>query len=299
MKVCYVGLGVMGMGMALNIANDDSYEYMVIDVNAKALEQFQEKGIKTSSNISDAAACDLIFLCLPDTKIVQSVLLGENGLLAKLAPGQTLVDMSTISYLAAKEMGELAASKGIAYLDAPVSGHHAKSMDGTLTIMVGGKEETFNEVKPYFDKMGTTVLFMGDYGSGQLTKLINNCAMNICISGFCELMPLGVKLGLPAEKIGEVLMTATGASNASKTLIPKILEGEFAHGFSIDKAYKDMKSMMEVTDEYAVPLPTVLGCLQTYQMSMQDGHGSDYKGAMIKHYEDMLGVKVRKPGFDN
>jgi 3-hydroxyisobutyrate dehydrogenase-like beta-hydroxyacid dehydrogenase len=298
MKVCFVGLGVMGMGMALNLAKGD-FDYRVIDSNPKALEQFKEKGIVVSQNVSDAAACDYIYLCLPDTKVVQSVLLGDNGLLEKMSEGQTLVDCSTISYLAAKEMGELCEKKGVRYIDAPISGHHAKAMDGTLTIMCGGKEEVFNEIKPMLDLMGTTVLYMGGYGCGQLTKMINNCALNICTASFCELLPVGVKLGLPAEKIGEVLMTASGSSYASKTLIPEILEGNFAHGFTLEKAYKDMVSMFEVTGKYALPLPTLYGTMQTYQMALQTGQGDQYKGAMIRFFENMLGVKCRKEGFEN
>lgn len=300
-KVSYIGVGTMGMGMALNLGTKSKaqFDYLVLDVNPVMLEQFDEKGFKTSSNLEDALDSDVIYLCLPNTEIVQSVVLGNDGFIAKMKPGQTLVDCSTISYLAAKEMGEKAEAAGIEYIDAPISGHHAKSMDGTLTIMCGGKEEVFDKIKPMLDMMGSNILYMGGYGCGQLTKMINNCAMNSCISAFCELMPLGVKLGLPAEKIGQVLMVAAGASNASKSLIPEILEGNFAHGFTLDKAYKDMKAMLDVTGKYAVPLPTLYGTMSTYQLALQNGHGDDYKGAMIKFYEDMLGVKCRKPGFED
>lgn len=141
--------------------------------------------------------------------------------------------------------------------------------------------------------MGTTVLYMGDYGAGQLTKMINNCALNICAASFCELMPLGVKLGLDPEKLGEVLMTASGSSYASRLLIPEILKGSFSHGFSLERAYKDMTSMLAVTGTYAVPLPTLSGAMQTYQLALRKGYGGDYKGAMIRFYEELLGVTCR------
>ncbi len=300
-KVSHIGCGVMGMGMALNLGekNNGQFDYLVLDANPKALEQFQEKGWKTSSNLNDALDSDVVFMTLPNTKIVQSVILGEDGFLAGMQPGQILVDCSTISYMAAIEISKKCAEKGVIFMDCPISGHHAKSMAGTLTFMCGGDEATFNKIKPLLDMMGEDIMYMGENGCGQLTKMINNCVMNSCISAFCEMMPLGVKLGLPADKLGHVLTVATGASTGSKTLIPKILEGDFAHGFSLDRAYKDMKSMVEVMSEYSVPLPTFYGTMMTYQLALQEGHGDDYKGAMIKFYEKMLDVKVRKSGFEN
>ncbi|WP_026703356.1 NAD(P)-dependent oxidoreductase [Salibacterium aidingense] len=297
MKVSFIGLGVMGMGMALNLSKGKQggkFDYLVCDINPRSLDPFKEKGLQTTTNTEDTSDSDYIFLCLQNSDIVKKVLLGENGLLSKMKPGQTIVDCSTISYLAVREIYENCDEAGIEYLDCPISGQHAKSMEGTLSIMCGGKEEVFNDVKSMLEMMGTQILYMGEAGAGQLTKMINNCAMNICIASFSELMPVGVKLGLEPEKLGDILMTATGASNASKTLIPKLLKGEFEHGFSLDKAYKDMESMIEVLSKYEIPLPTFNGTMQTYQLALQEGHRDKYKQAMVCFYEDMLGVKVRE-----
>ncbi|WP_100012683.1 NAD(P)-dependent oxidoreductase [Lentibacillus sediminis] len=301
MKVSFIGLGVMGKGMALNLAKgaeEGGYEYLACDTNPQALEDFQKAGLNTSSNIIDATDSDYIFLCLPNLKIVKEVVLGENGILQHIKPGQTIVDFSTISYLGVQEIAEKCQDKGIDFLDCPISGQQAKSMDGTLSIMCGGNEEIFNNIKPLLDKMGSQVLYMGGNGAGQLTKMINNCALNICTASFSELMPVGVKLGLDPEKLGDVLMTATGSSFASKTLIPKVLEGNFEHGFSLDKAYKDMDSMYEVLVKNEIPLPTLNGAMQSYQLALQGGQRDYYKHAMVRFYEDMLGVKVRKEGVE-
>ncbi|WP_181346932.1 NAD(P)-dependent oxidoreductase [Thalassobacillus sp. CUG 92003] len=300
MKVSYIGLGVMGMGMALNLSKGEQegeFEYLACDINPDALEQFEEKGLRTTTDIQNTTDSDYIFLCLQNTEVVKRVLFGENGLLHNLKPGQTIVDFSTISFLGAQEIARICEEAGVNYLDCPISGQHEKSMDGTLSIMCGGKEEVFNVVKPWLDMMGTQVLYMGESGCGQLTKMINNCALNICVASFSELLPVGVNLGLDPEKLGDILMTATGASNASKTLIPKVLKGNFEHGFSLDKAYKDMVSMNEVLTKYEIPLPTLSGTMQTYQLAMQNGHRDKYKQAMICFYEDMLGVKVREKEF--
>jgi 3-hydroxyisobutyrate dehydrogenase-like beta-hydroxyacid dehydrogenase len=302
MKVSFIGLGVMGKGMALNLAKgakEGEYEYLAVDANPAALEDFQKEGLNTSTDLKDTSDSDYIFLCLPNLEIVKEVVLGDNGLLNHLKPGQRIVDFSTISYLGVKEIADTCAEKGIDFLDCPISGQQAKSMDGTLSIMCGGSEEVFNDVKPMLDRMGSQVLYMGESGAGQMTKMINNCALNICTASFSELMPVGVKLGLDPEKLGDVLMTATGSSFASKTLIPKVLEGNFEHGFSLDKAYKDMESMYEVLVKEEIPLPTLNGAMQSYQIALQNGQRDFYKHAMIRFYEDMLDVKVRKEGVES
>lgn len=288
----------MGGGMAMNLVRAGYELRAVTPRSARRLEPFAAAGAQTSMDLLECADSDYILLCLPDTGAVEEALLGEKGLLARLHPGQTVVDCSTIGYLDAKRIGERLEQAGVNFLDAPVSGHRERADSGTLTIMVGGREEVFLQARPILEHMGTTVLYMGGYGAGQLTKMINNCVLNICTASFCELMPLGVKLGLDPEKLGEVLMTASGSSYASRLLIPEILKGSFSHGFSLERAYKDMKGMLEVTGEYAVPLPTLCGTMQTYQLALQKGCGADYKGAMIRFYEDLLGVACRKAGPD-
>ena len=191
------------------------------------------------------------------------------------------------------QLAELLEKQGVDLVDAPVSGHRERALDGTLTIMCGGRREAFDRVKPLLDCMGSTVLYMGPSGSGQLTKMINNCCLNICAASFCELMPLGVKLGLDPEQLGQVLTTASGSSYASKTLIPEILQGNFDHGFTMGRAYKDMEGISQVCARYQVPLPTLSGAMQTYQLALRHGDGERYKGAMIRFYEDLLGVECR------
>lgn len=299
-KVSFIGLGVMGKGMALNLAKGESkkeFIFLACDVNSKALEEFQDNGFRTTTNILDTTDSDYIFLCLPDLDNLKEIILGPKGLLKYMTEGQTIVDFSTISYLETKKIHEKCQSKKVNYLDCPISGQERGSIDGTLSIMCGGDEKKINNIKPMLDRMGSQVLYMGESGSGQLTKMINNCVLNICVASFSELMPVGVKLGLDPEKLGDVLMTATGSSFASKTLIPKVLEGNFEHGFSLDKAYKDMDNMYEVLIKNEIPLPTLNGTMQSYQLALQYEQRDYYKHAIIRFYEDMLDVKVRKEEF--
>lgn len=297
--ITFIGVGTMGGGMAMNLIKA-GYEVRVIASRSRdKLKQFEQAGAKASMNTLDAVDSEYIFMCLPSVESVESVLFGGNGLVKNLTGRHVIIDCSTVGFLYAKDTGEKLEQLGIDYLDAPVSGHKAKADDGTLTIMVGGKKEVFTEILPMFEVMGKNILHMGGYGAGQLTKIINNCALNICTASFCELMPLGVKMGLDPEKIGEVLMTASGSSYASKSLIPEILKGNFEYGFSMERAYKDMLNIFELTGKYAVPLPTLSGTMQTYQLALQNGYGKDYKGAMIKFFEDMLNVKCRGENTDD
>ena len=293
MKTAFIGLGTMGMGMARNLTRGGQ-TCLICSGKEEKLTWFRERNVPVSTRLEDAATCDCIFMCLPDGKVVREMV---DRLLPDLKPGQILVDCSTIGYLEAKELGEWLAEQGIAFLDAPISGHKMRADDGTLTIMCGGREEDFLRVKPYFDLMGTTVLHMGEWGCGQLTKMVNNCAMDICTASFCELMPVGVKMGLNPEKLGQVLTTASGSSDASKKLIPEILKGNFDFGFSLSRAYKDMAGMAELCTKYQIPLPTLNGTMQTYQLALQRGDGDLYKGAMIRFYEEMLGVECRSEDF--
>lgn len=296
-KVCFVGLGVMGSGMALNLAkkeSDTNYELLVHDINEDTLKKFAKKGIKTTNNRLDIVNSDYILFCLPNEVNLKETILGENGILQHLKEGQTIIDFSTISYLETIQIYEACLERGVNFLDCPISGHEKKSIDGTLTIMCGGDEHVYEEVKPILNIVGEHILYMGESGSGQLTKMINNCILNICIASFSELMPVGVKLGLEPKKLGDVLMTATGSSSAAKTLIPKVLEGEFEHGFSLDEAYKDMKNIYDLLIHHEVPLPTLNGAMQSYQLALQHGQRNYYKHAMIRFYEEMLNVHVRK-----
>lgn len=293
MKLSFIGLGQMGKGMAMNLTKSNC-ELIVNDVNDKVFPVFQEKGIKTTLNIQETTDSDIIFLCLPDDKIVETVLFGDNGILKNLKTGQVIVDCSTLNYLTTLKIAERVEATGVYYMDAPVSGRQSKADDGTLAIMVGGNEEVFNKIKPLLDYMGNNVIHMGKNGNGQLTKMINNCIYDINIAAIAELLPMAVKLGLDPEQIGKIVNSGTARSNASEFFIPKMLEGDFSYGFTMNAAYKDLVSAVEIAQQRAIPIPILDATNSTYKMALNKGYGELYKGAMICVYEEMIGVKFRK-----
>ena len=297
MKLCFIGPGTMGRGMAMNLARKRTTEedWLIVARREEARRPFAEEGLEVSGNTADAAGCDVIFLCLPDARIVRESIAGAAARLWKR--GSVIVDCSTIDHREAAGLAEEFSAEGITYLDCPVSGHRERSLAGTLTLMCGGEKAAYDRVEPLLQRMGTP-LYMGTSGSGQLAKMINNCALNICTASFCELMPLGVSMGLDPEQLAQVLMSGSGASNASKTLLPEILEGRFEHGFTMGAAFKDMQSMAQLLEEKKLRLPTFEGTMESYLRALREGYGQLYKGAMMLPYEEQLQVRCRRAKAD-
>jgi len=293
MKIGFTGLGQMGKGMALNLSKCGQ-DFMVNDIDDKSFADFKNKGIRATTNVHEIADSDILFLCLPNEKIVEAVLFGDRGIVPAMKAGQIIVDCSTINYMAALRIARQVEDAGIAYMDAPVSGMQSKAEDGTLAIMCGGGNDVFDKVKKYLDLMGTTVRYMGKHGSGQLAKMINNCVYDINCMGIAELLPMAVKLGLDPEQIGEVVNNGTGRSYASEYFIPRMLKRDFAYGFTLKNAYKDLVSAAEVAAAEAIPTPVLDAVASVYKMTMLKGYGDSYKGVFIRFYEDLLGVKFEK-----
>ena len=293
MKLGFIGLGQMGKHMALNIAKAEA-ELIVNDVNTDSFPEFEQKGIRTTATLSEIAETDIIFLCLPNSEIVSKVVLGESGLITRLRSGQIIVDFSTIKYTTTLEIAERLREKEVQFLDAPISGMEARAKEGTLTVMCGGEKELFNQMVPYFLCVGNKILYMGDTGSGQLTKLINQLLFDINVAALAEILPMSVKLGLDPEKVGEVVNSGTGRSYASEFFIPRILNDRFYDGYALKNAYKDLVSAAEIGADLCIPMPVLNAATSTYQMALLKGQGEKDKGAMIKVFEELLGVSYRK-----
>lgn len=293
MKLGFVGLGQMGKPMAVNMLKSNA-EVWVSDLRTDHFAEFQAKGAKTTTQLSDIASCDVIFLSLPDTKVVQAVLTGEKGLLSNLRAGQIVADLSTINYTASTEIARVLAAKNVEFMDAPVSGMEARAIEGTLTVMCGGKKEVYEKLQPYFQYIGTNIMYMGTHGCGQLTKAINNILFDINIAAFAEILPMAVKLGLDPEAIGSVVNSSSGKSYASDFFIPRILRRHFSDGYPLEHAYKDLVSGAELGAQLCIPLPVMHAATTTYQMALCKGLGHHDKGAMICVFEDLLGIKFEK-----
>ena len=292
MKIGFSGLGQMGKPMAMNLSKCGQ-PLVVNDISDKSFAEFKAKGIDATTNIQDFAACDIIFLCLPNTEIVNAVLFGQKGLFDLLKPGQIVCDLSTINYTTSVEIAKKLSDKGVKFMDAPVSGMEARAIDGTLTVMCGGEEALYNELMPYFKCMGNNIMFMGTYGCGQLTKAINNILFDINIAGFAEMLPVAIKLGLDPEKICSVINSSSGRSYASEFFIPRILKRNFGDGYPLAHAYKDLVCGAEISAQLGLPLPVMHAATTTYQMALLEGYGEKDKGAMTCVFERLLDIECK------
>ena len=289
----FVGLGQMGKYMARNLMGPD-VALTVCDISDAAFDDFRKAGGKCTRKAVDLAGSDIIFLSLPGDREVKAVLLGEGGLLPLLRRGQIVVDLSTITYAATRELAAALQEKGILFLDAPVSGMEARARDATLSIMVGGKAEDLARIEPLLKRMGNNIQHMGDVGAGQLTKLMNQLLFDINMAALAEVLPLSVKMGLDPVKLASIINTGTGRSYASEFFIPRIMENSFSEGYAMKHAYKDLIIGAMIAAQETIPLPVLQAATVTYQTALLKGYGDLDKGAMIKVYEELLGVAYRK-----
>lgn len=292
--VGFIGLGAMGKWMAINLMKAD----FPLRFYARRKEVIEEVsghgGTAFPSPKALAQEVSWMFFCLPNTDTVEEILFGREGIAEVLKPGQIIIDCSTIHPLATRKFAELLKGCGVLFLDAPISGMEARAKAATLTIMVGGEEEAYQKVRPALEAMGKTIVYMGGPGNGQLMKLINQLLFDINCATIAEILPMAVKMGLDPEQVVAVARTGTGQSFALDNFGPQILEGNFSSGYPLDDAYKDMAHAAEISSLNRLPLPVFFAALVTYQMALDQGYGKENKGAMVKVWEKVFGVQVRK-----
>jgi 3-hydroxyisobutyrate dehydrogenase-like beta-hydroxyacid dehydrogenase len=292
MKIGFIGLGQMGKPMALNMLKSGA-ELFVHSADTRPYADLERAGAKPVARPGEMAGVDVLFLCLPHGDVVRGVLFGEDGLAARLKPGQIVVDTSTIAYNTTIEIAKALQKAGVEFVDAPVSGMEARAVDGTLTVMCGGARETFDKIEPLLRHVGNQILFMGQTGSGQLTKLINQLLFDINCAALAEILPMAAKMGLDPQQVGTVINSGTGRSYASEFFVPRILKDGFSSGYPMKHAYKDLVSAAELGAQLCIPMPVLAAATATYQTALLKGHGDLDKGAMLLPFEELLGVRFR------
>lgn len=291
-SVAFVGLGTMGMPMAINLASRGT-PVVGIGRRPETLAALREAGVEADTALSRSRDADVVFLCLPDGDAVRSVLVDGGAPGSALRSGQVVVDTSTIEYRAAIEIAGTLATADIAYLDCPITGMAQRAREGTLTMMCGGDRRAVERVRPLLECVASDVLYLGGSGSGQLAKLVNQLLFDINAAALAEILPLAVKLGLDASLVARIVNGGTGRSYASEFFVPNILEGRFDRGYPLQAAYKDLVSGVDVAMAHRIPTPVLSAAVATYQSAPLRGHGASDKGAMIRVFEDLLNVRFR------
>ena len=297
-SVGFIGLGRMGFAMASNLAKA-GVPLTVFDARSEPIEALVEHGASAAADPADlASAVTTLFLCLPSEKEVEDVLFAEQGVVTKAGNSLVIVDTTTMNYRAALGIAEKSEKAGLSYSDCPISGMPFRAENGTLTMMFGGSGEMFINVSPYLDAMGEFIVHCGEVGMGQLMKAVNNIIYNVNIAAVCEVMPLAMKAGLAADKLAEVLTTASSRSFASEYFVPRILARKFDGDFSLRAAYKDIVNIQELTARLQASTPVVDAMISTYQAAIDMGYGDQPKSAMIKVSEQQLDQEVCLPAND-
>ena len=292
-KIGFIGLGIMGKPMALNLVKA-GHELQVYDHNLPNMEALAEKGAKMVSSAQEAAlGAEVVITMLPDSPHVKEAVCGKDGVLQSAASGTVLVDMSSISPIAALEVSKAAAEKGVVMLGAPVSGGEPKAIDGSLAIMAGGPAEAFEKVKDIFLAMGDTVTLVGEMGSANTAKVANQIIVALNIAAMSEAMVLATKAGVEPEKVFQAIRGGLAGSAVLDAKMPMILKGDFTPGGRIEIHIKDLRNALDMAHEIGAPIPLTGQVMEIMQALKTDGKAFDDHGGLIQFYENLAKVKVR------
>ncbi len=295
MKVGFIGVGAMGKPMATNLLKA-GYEVHVFDLAEAAVQEMVSRGaVACKTNTELAAGVDVVFTSLPNSAIVESVMNTPGGVFDACRPGTVIIDMSSVSPGSTQRMAKIAESKGLKYVDAPVSGGTAGAAAGTLTIMVGADQETFDRIRPILEIIGKNIYHVGGTGLGDAIKIVNNLLLGCNMAALAEALVLGVKCGLKPETMQEIISVSSGNSYALTAKLEKfVMEGNFEGGFAMNLQHKDLGLALEAGKDVGVPLPITSLATSIYEMGRAQGLGKEDMSAVIKVWENMTGVEVRK-----
>ncbi|TKH42871.1 2-hydroxy-3-oxopropionate reductase [Paenibacillus terrae] len=292
-KIGFIGLGIMGRPMSLNLLKAD-YELTVFDINQEAVAALVASGAHPAASPKEVAErSEIIFTMLPNSNHVKEVVLGENGILKGASVGSVIVDMSSISPVVSKELSVKAADAGLHMLDAPVSGGEPKAIDGTLAIMVGGKESVFEHILDVLHVLGQDVTLVGDNGCGATAKLANQIMVNLNIAAMSEALVFAAKAGINIEKMYQAIRGGLAGSAVLDAKVPLILERNFVAGGRIDINLKDITNVMETAHDIGAPLPLSSQLLEIFHALKVDGKAADDHGGIVQYFEKLAGVQVK------
>lgn len=292
MKIGLIGLGIMGKPMAKNMLKAGYTDLLVSDLNKAAVEEVVAAGAKAASNTEIGESCDVVLTMLPNSPQVKAVMLGEDGVAAHMKAGQIFVDMSSINPVASKEIAAVLAEKGVEMLDAPVSGGEPKAIDGTLSFMVGGKQEVFDTCKPLLETMGASVVRCGDIGAGNTTKLANQIIVACNIQALAEALTLAQKAGVDPQLVFEAIRGGLAGSTVMNAKAPMMIAGNDAPGFKIDLHIKDLNNALDCAHSVGALVPMTAGVQEILQWLHNHEGGQKDHSAIAQYYEHLTGIKI-------
>jgi 2-hydroxy-3-oxopropionate reductase len=281
----FIGLGIMGKPMALNLIRS-GHTLRVNSRRVESMEPLTAAGAHACASPAEVArAADLIFVMVPDTKDVEQVILGHEGVIAGAAPGSTVVDMSTISPVTTRSIAAQLMAKGIEMLDAPVSGGEVGAVNSTLSIMVGGKPEVFDRVKPLFECLGKNIVHIGPNGAGQVAKACNQIVVSLTVQGVAEALTFAGKNGVDFGRVREALMGGFAGSKILELHGKRMIDHDFQPGFKVRLHQKDLRIVMETAHQMGLALPGSALVAQNMNALMGSKEGELDSSALVKVLE--------------
>lgn len=294
MKVGFIGLGIMGKPMCANLIKA-GYEMVVTTHNTSTLEEMAALGAKTVSCGREVAEqADVIITMLPNSPQVRDVALGKDGILEGAKEGAVLIDMSSIDPVESRAIAEELAKKGMEMLDAPVSGGEPKAIDGTLSVMVGGKKEVFDKYYDLLMCMAASVVYVGAIGSGNVAKLSNQIIVAVNIAAVSEALTLAAKMGTDPELVYQAIRGGLAGSTVLDAKAPMMMDRNFKPGFRIDLHIKDLNNALNAGHAVSAPLPLTGELMEIMQALKADGHEKEDHSSIVKYYEKISNVTVRR-----
>jgi 3-hydroxyisobutyrate dehydrogenase len=295
-RIGFIGLGIMGQGMAANLLKA-GFELTVWNRTITRMQDLVAQGAHAGASPADVAArSDIIVTCVSDTPDVQTVILGEQGIIHGAGAGALVIDCSTISPQATREIAISLGEKDIFMLDAPVSGGSEGAARGTLSIMIGGASDQFERALPIFQAMGKTITHVGGHGAGQTVKLVNQVlVVGNCIA-MCEALMFAQAGGVELQKTYNAISQGAAGSWMFTNRAPQIMARDWRPGFTIDLQQKDLRLVLEAADELGVPIPVTSLVFQLYRTLQAQGVGSEGNHALVKALEHLAGFAIVPKG---
>jgi 3-hydroxyisobutyrate dehydrogenase len=298
MQIGFIGIGVMGRPMTLNLlkAGHDVTIYARHPEKPEVQEVLQAGGRLAPSSRAVAIASEVVITMVPNSAQVEEVVAGSNGILDGARKGLIIIDMSTISPTTSRKLAETAAAKGAQFLDAPVSGGSQGAEQGTLTIMVGGERAAFERALPVLEAMGKKekIVYVGPSGSGEIIKIVNNMLVGTIAAATAEAFVLGVKAGVDVDAMAKIIGMSTGASWQLSNQFPlRAFNGSFNPGFMTDLLHKDLGLALDLAAEKQTPVAMTSLARQLYEMARAAGYGHNDYTVLLKVLEQIAGVEVR------
>lgn len=290
--VGYIGLGLMGKPMAMNILKA-GYTVVAHNRSREAVNDLVQQGAIEAFSPKDVAMqADFIFTNLPDSPDVEAVVLGENGIIEGAKPGSIYIDNSTIKPSSARMIAEKLVEIGVSSLDAPVSGGDIGAINGTLTIMVGGLEETFEKALPIFQVIGKSITHIGPAGTGQITKCANQIMVAAQMVAMGELLILAKKTGADPVKVAQAIKGGAAQCWSLDVKTPRLFEGNRAPGFKAYMQAKDLGIVMDTARQYGIPLPSTASNAQLFNAMLEMGMAELDNSAVIGVIEMLANQKL-------